>query len=245
MRARYRGSVAGVFALLATTVTLAPAQEFGETVEVNVVTVDVEVRDAQGRPVTDLARGDFELLEDGKPVTLTNFERVARAARAGSVAARPDAAQPVAPATNEAPAGPAESAPSRLVIFVDNLHLRQGNRLRALRQVRALLADRVPGELVLVASEEQRLVVRLPFTSDAAAIDAALGTFEALPSLGGSADRDRATAMKAIVAAETQCELTGEPCCYAVAEPAKSYAESSRADVRRTLGQLRFLIGSL
>ena len=53
------------------------AQEarFAGTLEVNTINVDVMVTDG-GRPVTGLTREDFEILEDGHPVTITNFARV-------------------------------------------------------------------------------------------------------------------------------------------------------------------------
>ena len=72
------------------------AQEYGEVVDVNVVTVDVEVRDAQGRQVTDLDRGDFELFEDGKRVKLANFERVSRSPSPAAPTAAPACCAPAA-----------------------------------------------------------------------------------------------------------------------------------------------------
>lgn len=49
-----------------------PPQQRFET-EIEVVTVTVAVTDAEGRLVTDLAQDEFELLEDGKPQTITQF----------------------------------------------------------------------------------------------------------------------------------------------------------------------------
>ncbi|CAN5689119.1 hypothetical protein BH24ACI4_BH24ACI4_08480 [soil metagenome] len=45
-------------------------------VEVNYVEIDVTVTDAQGRPVEDLSREDFEVTEEGKSQELTSFARV-------------------------------------------------------------------------------------------------------------------------------------------------------------------------
>ena len=42
--------------------------------ESSAVLVDVVVRDGKDRPVTDLAAADFEVLEDGVPQTLQQFE---------------------------------------------------------------------------------------------------------------------------------------------------------------------------
>jgi VWFA-related protein len=46
-------------------------------VEVNYIEIDATVMDAQGKPVTDLAREDFQLTEDDKPQTVTVFSHVA------------------------------------------------------------------------------------------------------------------------------------------------------------------------
>ncbi len=43
---------------------------------VDLVAVDVRVTDAQGRFVNDLTKDDFEVLEDGKPQTVSTFERI-------------------------------------------------------------------------------------------------------------------------------------------------------------------------
>ena len=49
---------------------------FFETVDVNVVNVEVFVTDKQGNPVTGLTAADFEIFEDKRPVALTNFYEV-------------------------------------------------------------------------------------------------------------------------------------------------------------------------
>ena len=49
---------------------------FGETVEVNVVNVDVYVTDKNGHRVGGLKKGDFEVLEDGKTVVVSNFAEI-------------------------------------------------------------------------------------------------------------------------------------------------------------------------
>ena len=46
-------------------------------VEVNYIEIDATVMDAQGNPVTDLTREDFQLTEDDKPQTVTVFSHVA------------------------------------------------------------------------------------------------------------------------------------------------------------------------
>src|SRR5512134_973520 len=45
-------------------------------VSVNVVDVDVTVTDAEGNFVRDLAAGDFEVFEDGKPQAIQTFSSI-------------------------------------------------------------------------------------------------------------------------------------------------------------------------
>jgi VWFA-related protein len=66
----------------------ADPQKFGATT--TAVVVDVVVRDKAGKPVTDLAAADFELLEDDQPQTIGNVTLVAPSGIApGGIAAAP------------------------------------------------------------------------------------------------------------------------------------------------------------
>ncbi|HVT57470.1 MAG TPA: VWA domain-containing protein [Thermoanaerobaculia bacterium] len=54
--------------------TEVPAEPtYFESVDVDLVSVDVFLNDKQGRPVTGLLRDDFLVFEDGRPVTVTHF----------------------------------------------------------------------------------------------------------------------------------------------------------------------------
>src|SRR6476620_488926 len=86
--------------------TQAGQAPFLEQVEVEVVNVDVQVTDGSGRPVTGLGKGDFELLEDSKPVKITNFE-----ALTGDRPAR-TRQEPEAPRKAPAPIAPGQAAPA-------------------------------------------------------------------------------------------------------------------------------------
>jgi len=224
---------------------IALAQDFGETVEVNVVTVDVEVRDAEGRVVTDLERGDFRLFEDGKRVDLTNFERgVHRAAPTSD--AKPPAATSAPPAATDASTPAVAEPTTHVVVYVDNVHLHAGNRSRALRQVRELLATDAAGERVMVASQSTGgLDVRLPFSSDRAAIAAALAGIETAAAQAQDADHDRVTAVQAVIAVQRDDIAMGNPCAPNIADPVRGYASQQRQEVRATLGRLGLLVNSL
>ncbi len=64
-----------VVALLVWPMTLA-AEQFGETVQVTVVEVPVTVADRAGNAVRGLTKNDFEVLDDGKKVSIGYFEVV-------------------------------------------------------------------------------------------------------------------------------------------------------------------------
>ncbi|MCP4202610.1 MAG: hypothetical protein GY769_11825, partial [bacterium] len=86
-----------LMAALAVTATAQPAPPdpapFGESVDVQLINVEVWVTDRQGNAVTGLGLDDFEVREDGEPVGVTNFAEV----------------RPRAPAPSE-PAPPVEAA---------------------------------------------------------------------------------------------------------------------------------------
>ncbi|HEV8631347.1 MAG TPA: VWA domain-containing protein [Thermoanaerobaculia bacterium] len=220
------------------------AQEYGELVEVNLVTVDIEARDAKGQLVTDLERGDFRVFEDGHRMEVTNFSPVARPATAIAAAPTADAAAPVT--APDAPGTTAE-ATSRIVVYVDNMHLHAGSRSRALSQVRGLLASElVAGEQVMVATEDGLgMTVRLPFSSDPAAVAAAFDQLATLATHAQEDDHTRAAAVQAVVVTQQQDIAFGIPCAPNIADAVKAFAESSRQDVRRTLSRLGYLVNSL
>ena len=67
-----------LFAAGATVLLGQAPQQTGPTfrVQVDAVEFDAFVTDAQGNPVTDLTREDFEILENGTPQTITSFAQV-------------------------------------------------------------------------------------------------------------------------------------------------------------------------
>ena len=88
---------------------------FTAAVEVNVVNVDVHVTDANGKPVTGLRKGDFELFEDGKRVDIANFAAVERGV------SREDREETPAPSPEPAAA---EEAPAAHVEAEDRIFVR-------------------------------------------------------------------------------------------------------------------------
>ncbi len=93
---------------------VASAQEKVPETGAEVVRLDVVVTERDGKPVRELTRQDFQLLEDGKPQVVANFLAVTRP---------PRVPQPQAAATPGQPGSPGRA----VVIFVDDLHLAPGH----------------------------------------------------------------------------------------------------------------------
>jgi VWFA-related protein len=239
-----------LFVLLACCLTVQSAAyaqpPFGEVIEVNVVNVDVHVTDRDGRPVAGLQRDDFEVYEDGKRVKVTNFEVMkVETAPAGPAATSP--AAPPAAAEAPRPERP-EIAPEdrlHLVIYVDNLNLDPIHRTRVLRQVRTFLKDLRPEDRVMLVTNDLGLTVRLPFTGDPAALNAALDTIERLPAQGATAESDRRTAMRQVLEIREAVRRIEGPCSRSIMVPAESYAETARNQVLQSIKAMTVLVNSL
>lgn len=223
-----------------------PPVSFGEVVEVDVVEVEAQVTDRQGRPVPGLRKEDFELFMDGRRVEIVNFREI------GAAVAAPPAAQPgPSPESTQAgstQAGPASREPLSLAVLLDNRFLDPGHRARALQQIRAFLAEHLaPGDRVLVASHGQGLRVHLGFTSDAGAVDAALNAMGELSADGPEHDRARRSAFDSLMTT-FRLGKTGPgavPCGPEIESPARSYAQEMRQDALRSVGALKYLVNSL
>ncbi len=160
---------------------------FTDTIDVNVVNVEVVVTSKDGQPITGLTREDFEIFEDGQPMELTNFYAIDDGgARLG---------------TGQVPEAEAEALPSRrsggtrrlnLVVFVDNLNIRPENRKLLFENLREKLhADAVPGSRVMVVAMNNRVQVVEPFTQDLDRIFAALDGMERQTSIHALLDSER------------------------------------------------------
>ena len=118
---------------------------------VDVVTLDVVVKDTQGQFVPDLRMNDFIVLEDGVEQALADYSAF-RAGRNLSVLASTAAAAPegmVLPPTRPA----ADMAGRLFIIFIDDLHLQPGLTPRV-RNLLTQVTDRLihEGDLFTVVS---------------------------------------------------------------------------------------------
>ncbi|MEA2327574.1 MAG: hypothetical protein QOE68_2533, partial [Thermoanaerobaculia bacterium] len=127
-----------------------------EKIDVSVVNVDVTVTDRRGEPVAGLTRNDFEILEDGKPQTITNFYLVENARVHEATA-------------NFATGKPAEQRFRRKVlVLVDNLNTTKRARNEALAKLEQFIDNHFDDGRYdwSIATIDSRVHLLLPMTSD-------------------------------------------------------------------------------
>jgi VWFA-related protein len=246
MHILFKRTLAGLIALAAAQAqaqeapaapTAQPGEVFVETIDVNLVNVDVFVTDKQGNRVTGLTVDDFELLEDGRPVQITNFYAVE--------AGRPRAPVPeTAPA--EEPGSPPEAAELppvpeaqrlHLIIYLDNFFLKPFSRNRVIAQVRRFLHDRVgTGDRVMLVTAQQKMQVRHPFTTELGPILSELDAIEVESGFAVQAESARRQVIGRIQESQSRNEALSQ---------VDFYAKALRDDVLRTIRNLKELTGSL
>ena len=139
-------------------------------IDVNLVQVDAVVTDSRNRRVTDLQPADFDLLQDGKPQTITNFSYVStRPAAGGAVAAQRSA--PIKPLKGDVPPPPPALQPIQvrrtLALVVDDLGL-AGENIPAVRNaIRKFVDDQMrPDDLVAIVRTGAGMGALQQFTTD-------------------------------------------------------------------------------
>ncbi|HMB54353.1 MAG TPA: VWA domain-containing protein, partial [Thermoanaerobaculia bacterium] len=136
---------------------------FVDTVDVNVVNVEVFVTDRQGRRITGLSQDDFEIVQDGEPIEITNFFAVARPNRVDQMR---DAS-----GRRETTIAPGSDLPAEqqlnLVVYVDHFNLHPQSRKRALDELQGFIEDRMfQGDRVMLVGYDGQLKVEQSFTRD-------------------------------------------------------------------------------
>src|SRR5713226_2019823 len=150
-----------------------------ERIEVSVIEVDVVVLDAQGKPVSGLGSKDFELRVRGRKRPITNFYEVNR--RADETRATTNASQTAAVARRD-----------YLVLFIDNLHLNQHEKKRALDALRTFVGQHVrPGTAAMLVASEGDVRILERFTEDSSRLMRAIDALERQPARVSEYERER------------------------------------------------------
>ncbi|HEX5716275.1 MAG TPA: VWA domain-containing protein, partial [Thermoanaerobaculia bacterium] len=217
---------------------------------VNVVNVEVYVTDKQGRRVQGLTRDDFQVLEDGKPVEITNFYAVS----GGQVSqAAPETAEPEQ--VEEAAAAPAPEAQRLyLTIFLDNRSLLPASRNLVLKSIKEFVARLRPEDRILIAAYDGSVRVRQGLTNDPATLSAALEEMAKVAPGGVSRNSERRRLLAEIDAAypvggaqggENQREQAAIILAEQLYNNIRQYGVQVSEENRLALGQLREFIDSL
>jgi VWFA-related protein len=141
-----------------------------ETVEVHVVNVDVVVTDRQGNRIHGLTRDDFEIYEDKRPQTITNFYEAREDAPAGpATAAAAPASQPPQPQPQPQPEQQRQHR--RFAFFIDNDSLHPIVRKEVMAALRKFVdANFLPGDEASVISFNRAPKIVAPLMTDKALI---------------------------------------------------------------------------
>jgi VWFA-related protein len=193
-----------------------------ETIYVNVV-----VRDGSGNIVRNLTQGDFTLVEDDKPQTITafDFEEVASEAmpaeeRDAAEAAvqpilKPAAPKPSAPDAAPVAAPKPESIDLKnrrlIVLLFDSSSMQPEELERAIESGRDYVAKRLtPADLVAIASVGSTLQIVQDFTADRETLIAALDRFSGVDTVGfeeGAAPTGEETEADGFVADDSEFNI--------------------------------------
>ena len=217
----------------------APAQDFFDVVEVEIVNIDVYVTDKRGQPVTGLTRDNFAVFSDGRRVEISNFYVVENGReRVGDGGAT----VPEAPASERRPSltlSP-ELAPEHrlwMIVYIDNYNIRAIERNRVFPAVRRFLGQSLrPGDQAMIVTYDRKLEVRQPFTDQLALLQDAVDELEDDVGFAAIRRRDLMDAIKNIDDANSGSQAL----TYA-----RTYAEEQMNGVRYTTDALGRLIASL
>lgn len=151
--------------------SLVLAQGVRETVQVGLVSIRLDVRGKDGRPVSDLKRSEVKVRVDGREVPIEGLDRTEAAPAAAPPPAAPPAAAPSAAhsaASSVASPAASSSASSELwvAILVDETASNPFDRREIYRQVESFLGKGGGGTHVMLERFDGRLRVECPWTTD-------------------------------------------------------------------------------
>jgi VWFA-related protein len=221
-----------------------PSDEaFFERVAVNIVNVEAYVTDKDGNPVPDLTAADFEVLEDGRPVEVVNFYRVADGRAEISAPPAPEETAAPEPAATEAVEPPTvepevpESQRLHLIVYVDNFNIHPLNRNRVFSRLRSFLQDNVQqGDQVMLASYDRSLHIRQPFTADPTRVNQQLFELENLTGYAAQREAERNDAVREIYEAQSLNEALRR---------AAEFSNNAHFELKESLQGLTEMVDSL
>lgn len=214
----------------------APAAGFVARDTVSVTNLDVVVTDGKGNRVTGLKKEDFIVVEDNLEQLITNFSPIEQGKLLLPVEEAPAPAAPGAPPVPTPT--PAASAPrTRIVFFIDNLHLSPFNRNRVLRNVETFARDSVKDNVEgMIVVWNRTLKIRRKFTNDGRDLSDVLKQIEEESALGQQIMSDRREVIQAIDDATNADQAAGR---------VRSYCQSLDNDLNFTIDAMKTTLNQL
>ncbi|MEM1179416.1 MAG: VWA domain-containing protein [Acidobacteriota bacterium] len=214
---------------------------FMESVDTEIVNIDVWVTDRDGGPVEGLSRDDFLVFRDGEGVPISNFYAVAGGVPVGEAPPQPLPDAPGRSAVELERLGVgSDIAPQHrlwLIVFIDNYNIDPIERNRVLPGVRRFLGQTLrPGDRAMLVTYDRGLKVRQPFTDRRDEIFAQLDEITEESGLATIRRRDRLEALERIDKSRRPTEAL---------LAARNYAEEQMNSVEYTIDALERLVNSL
>ena len=249
-------------AMTATAQTDAPA--FGETVDVQLINVEVWVTDGQGNPITGLGKEDFEIREDGKIVSISNFAEIREAPPGDPFAPTDPIEAPLEEAVRERPLEledllredpEADERVGFLALYFDELFSGITGRKQLIEDLRTFVElRRVPPSKVLILSQGEHLRVEANLGSSRAELEAALDRLAKATPEGIQTWADERNALRRIQSLWERVAVLGntapgqDPCDFFATEAYREvqfHVNTSRGRIQRTLAHLDNTAGFL
>jgi VWFA-related protein len=213
-----------------------PQDFFSEIVDVTVVNVDVYVTDKKGNPITGLTQDDFEVLDGGKPVEITNFYAIENQRVVAQNGVEP-LARPTVSMDPRLPPPLPENQQLHLVLYVDNVNIHPLNRQKVMTRVRSFLRRHVSSQdRMMVVSYDRSLNVRQPFTQDKEKVIAALLETDELSGHRTAYNAYRNEVLQTVFDADELFDVSGI---------VRKYAESIYHDIEQSQDALKRTVDSL
>ena len=197
------------------------AETYRENVNVRVMDIDVVVTDRDGRPVPNLARDDFQIRVDRKPVEIEYFAPV----RDGRVAP-PDLAE-LSPDLILQPTEKDRDAavPRHFLLFIDEASLTPARRKRALDALKDFVRRLGPADEAAIVAERSHPATLVNWTTSREALLAAIDAVSKTSVAGLRRTERERQAMREI-------EMVGRG---AREERARMYEEEVWEETKKTL----------
>jgi VWFA-related protein len=218
-----------------------PTSAFAETIDVNLVNLEARVT-LNGVPVDDLQAEDFEILDDGVPITLSHFRPLGDPPAENLASSNTPTATPTAPDD------------LMLAVLVDNAFIAPAQRQQVLRTLSQSLEPLLAGgSRIMLAIRNEGLSIEQPFTSDGALIQEAVLALGNRPGLGTQVATRRTNIQRQIRNGARQSRNLGPRGgidygridATSLWRQVESYSQDLLREVRLSTAAIRILLESL